>query len=579
MSTSYSEESESLNIIHDIKETLKRTRQVILITLLILIINGTFKAINGLYLSVVLQCILFIVFCFLLLLNKRGMVKATNAGIVISISISLVLFCFAEGTTALAHMYFIPLAFGIPIIAPSNKLNNKETISYLLLTFISFCLCILFVKETSNWQYISDKTLDQLTAINSLCTIFLSCTFAYLNIYFERRYLTALIKEKWRAEKAIETRAKFLSNMGHELRTPLNGIIGATSILKKESILSSNNEYLNIIKYCSNHMLELVNELLDFHKIEAGKFELNLTEFNLKNSLEQFILSFANRFEEKKIALKVDIDPNLDFYISADDTRLIQILNNVISNAWKFTEQGSVKFRANLVEQKQDSVRVFFSIEDSGIGIEKENLEKIFESFWQVHSQTTRIYSGTGLGLAICQRLLKMMESNLEVESEPGKGTIFYFALEFKTVENKQQKMSAQNSTAKLPGRRILIAEDNKINMMIAKKLFQDWEIDFTECYNGSEALEALKCDQRYDVILLDLEMPVMDGYAAMKKITVLYPNIPVLAFTAALIDNNMFENLLNIGFSDCILKPFQPTELFNKIREQMQNSEYSENE
>jgi CheY-like chemotaxis protein len=279
-------------------------------------------------------------------------------------------------------------------------------------------------------------------------------------------------------------------------------------------------------------------------------------------------MPFYNRFEEKKIDLKLEIADDLDVNVMIDDIRMIQILNNLLSNGLKFTEKGYVKVKVLCTGREEQMVKVVFAVEDTGIGIDKKDFPKIFESFGQVYTSTTRQYEGTGLGLSISQRLLSLMGSKLELESEPGKGSKFSFTVTLKQTTTARQQTIAKPQNADLSGMRILIAEDNLINMLIAKKIMADWNVSLTTAENGLKALESLRSDANYNIILLDLEMPEMDGYTAVREINKLYPGIPVLAFTAALIDQEMYSDLKNTGFVDAVLKPCQPMELFSKIRQ-----------
>jgi CheY-like chemotaxis protein/two-component sensor histidine kinase len=315
-------------------------------------------------------------------------------------------------------------------------------------------------------------------------------------------------------------------------------------------------------------MLGLVNDILDYNKIEAGKLQLHPIETNIKDLLEKSILPFYNRFEEKQVDLLLNIDDKLNKNVLADDLRLVQVINNILSNALKFTETGYVKITASLVDAESDNISVLFSVEDTGIGINEKDQEKIFDSFWQVYDESTRKYGGTGLGLTICERLLQFMGTCLELESKEGKGSRFYFTVNFPlSVTRNVDVLVKEEKQVQLLGSRILLAEDNVINMLIAKKLIVDWQAELTTAEDGEIALQRLSEDCNYDLILLDLEMPNMDGYTAVQVIKNLYPHIPVLAFTAVLMDEEMVQKLLNIGFDDCILKPFQPMELLTKLR------------
>ena len=367
----------------------------------------------------------------------------------------------------------------------------------------------------------------------------------------------------------MQARSQFLSQMGHELRTPMNGILGATNLLAKQKMMPGQAEYLSILKYCSNHMLELINNILDYSKIEAGKLDLHASEAKLKSLLQNAALPFYNRFEEKRVELIVDIDEALDETVVVDEIRMIQVLNNLLSNALKFTESGYVKLKVSCVRKEKHVLKIHFLVEDTGIGIAKTDFHKVFASFEQVYSASTRKYEGTGLGLSISQRLLNLMDSKLELESEPGKGSRFFFTVELVRSHNDAQDSDKTPvHETDLSGMRIMIAEDNLINMLVAKKMLQGWNVSFSTAENGVEVLESLKADADYNLILMDLEMPVMDGYTAVKEIRKLYPSIPVLAYTAALIDQEMYTGLKDSGFIDAVLKPCQPSELFSKIRQ-----------
>jgi CheY-like chemotaxis protein/nitrogen-specific signal transduction histidine kinase len=511
----------------------------------------------------------FIVALLLLLhTNKKGYVLFTKITAIAFLNTHFILITLAEGTKTGGYLYYCPLLFAIPFIVDNTKSYKREVALYFVITLVSFIVTMAVCSETSSWQYISPSIQKQMYFCNLFSVVSLCACFAYLSIYLERQYVRAILAQVKKTEEAMEARSRFLSSMGHELRTPLNGIIGATNLLKKGESLPSQQQYLDIQKYCSDHMLGLVNDILDYNKIEAGKLQLHPIHVNLKQLLKKSILPFTNKFEEKKVDLLLNIDDKLDRVVLADDLRLVQVLNNILSNALKFTDVGYVKLSASLVDTDGDNLSVLFSVEDTGIGISEEDQEKIFDSFWQVYDESTRKYGGTGLGLTICERLLQLMGTCLELESKEGKGSRFYFtaSLPVSIIKCVDVPVDTIND-APLQGVRILLAEDNVINMMIAKKMIEDWQGEITTAEDGEVALKHLCNDSNYDVILLDLEMPNIDGYTAVKEIKNLYPEIPVIAFTAVLMDDEMIKKLVAIGFDDCILKPFKPLELLRKIR------------
>ena len=376
----------------------------------------------------------------------------------------------------------------------------------------------------------------------------------------------ALMKAKQKAEEAAKIKSRFLSNMSHELRTPLNGIIGASNLLLHESYLEEQKPQLDILKFSSEHMMLLINDILDYNKIEAGKLQLEEAPVNIKHLAHQIAAQFAPQITSKGLYFYTEIDEELDTEVFTDQTRLNQVLSNLLSNAIKFTKEGSVCLIVKRLFASSTNVTVQFMVVDTGIGIPKEKQKEIFASFTQADVDTTRKYGGTGLGLSISKELVSMFKSDLLLESTPGKGSVFQFTAEWKI--NTERKMYINEEKAKdltpLNGTRILLAEDNPVNMAIARRFLVKWGVELTEAVNGKLAVQAFAA-QSFDLVLLDLEMPEMDGATALKEIRKMDQEIPILAFTAAAYDN-MMTDLLEKGFRDFIPKPFRPEDLHNKI-------------
>lgn len=375
-----------------------------------------------------------------------------------------------------------------------------------------------------------------------------------------------LMKAKEKAEAAARTKSRFLSNMSHELRTPLNGIIGASNLLLQEEHMPTQKQHLDILKFSSEHMMMLINDILDYNKMEAGKVELADVPVNIKEFMQKLAGQFSPQIKLKGLEFKIDIDDRLDLEFYTDETRLNQVLSNLLANALKFTHQGAITMAVRRLFSSSAKSTLQFIVMDTGIGIPKNKHKEIFDSFTQADVNTTRKYGGTGLGLAITKRIVNMFNSDLLLESEEGKGSAFHFTVELKICENRKRYINDENikHLDSLEGIRLLIAEDNPVNLSIAKRFLTKWGIKVSEATNGREALAQFKKGS-FDLLLIDLEMPEMDGATALKEIRKINATIPAVAFTAAVYDN-MQDDLLQKGFTDFIHKPFRPEELHSKI-------------
>lgn len=375
-----------------------------------------------------------------------------------------------------------------------------------------------------------------------------------------------LMKAKEKAESVARMKTRFLSNMSHELRTPLNGIIGASNLLLQEQFLDTQREHLTILKYSSEHMIRLVNDILDYTKIEAGKMELVSLPVNMKSLVERIAAQFSSQVGAKGLEFKNYIDPGLDMELVTDETRINQVLSNLLSNAIKFTDKGTITLAANRIMASSTTATIQFMVQDTGIGIPENKRKEIFESFTQADIETTRKYGGSGLGLTITKDLLKLFKTDLVVQSEEGKGSKFLFMVELPISEKRKvyiNENKARNLEL-LEGVKVLVAEDNPVNLAIVKRFLVKWGIETEDAVNGKEAVEKFG-KGKYDLLLIDLEMPEMDGATALKEIRKFDQQVPIMAFTAAVYDD-IQADLKQKGFTDFIHKPFRPEELHNKI-------------
>lgn len=374
-----------------------------------------------------------------------------------------------------------------------------------------------------------------------------------------------------KAREASRIKDEFLATMSHELRTPLNAVIGTSHLLLQEDPKKEQLENLNTLHFSAENLLFLVNDILDYSKIEAGKIEFEEMDFSLKKLVSSLCTAMEYNAKEKGIQLKVGSLDGVPDSIIGDPTRVSQILNNLLTNAIKFTDVGQVEFNIRCLSDSNNNCKLEFEVIDTGIGIPKEKFKFIFEKFTQSNTNITRKYGGTGLGLPICSKLLKLLNSELCLESEVGFGSKFSFSVEFKKSSRKQIIKNGEFNIEdfnSLEGLRVLVAEDNIINQRLISKFLVKWNVESTIADNGKVAIECLK-NKQFDLILMDLQMPEMDGLEATKHIrncdNELIKNIPIIALTAsALLD--IQAEVIDVGMNECVTKPFNPKELYRKI-------------
>ena len=460
--------------------------------------------------------------------------------------------------------FFFPLIIVYVMIYDMKKELNGFL---LVFTFTMACLvsCFVLPKYLFYSVQMSPDLLRDVIVLNYILAFALSVVIMSIIININAQTHDKLIKAREESEMANKAKSDFLSNMSHELRTTLNGIIGGVNLLMHEPATLSQTKYYEILQHSSDLMLNLINHILDFSKINEGKIHLDRNVFNLKQMLARLCRVYEAQNTGGDVGFFYNINERLDKDFASDDLRLNQILVNLLANARKFTKKGSIVFSASVVEETDQQMSILFSVKDSGVGIRQEKLKKIFESFEQADNSTTRDFGGTGLGLSICKELVRLFDSQLFVKSVYGEGSEFYFTLRLALHEaSASVTETAADPVKDLTGLRVLVAEDNNINMLVLRNFLKKWHVEFDEVGNGAEALAKFS-SQEYDIILLDIEMPVLDGYTAIKEIRKMDPEVPVVAFTAAFYDD-MQNDLLARGFSDHLHKPFKPNDLYSKL-------------
>ena len=369
-----------------------------------------------------------------------------------------------------------------------------------------------------------------------------------------------------KAEEAVKAKQQFLSNMSHEIRTPMNAIIGFTKVVLKTELGAKQKEYLTAIKMSGDALIVLINDILDLAKVDAGKMTFEQIPFKMETSIFAMLHLFETKIQEKNLKLKIDYDHNIPRVLLGDPVRLHQVILNLVSNAVKFSNKGCITVSVKLNEEDKEKVSVQFAVADTGIGIEKAKLEKIFENFQQASSGTSRLYGGTGLGLAIVKQLVEPQGGKIQVVSEVNKGSTFSFTLDFlKTKDNVCAETEIMELDTDIANIKVLVVEDIPLNQLLMKTILDEFGFERDIAGNGKIAVEKLK-QKDYDIILMDLQMPEMNGFEATEYIrNEMKSDIPIIALTADVTTVDLAK-CKEVGMNDYIAKPVDERLLYTKI-------------
>lgn len=498
-----------------------------------------------------------LVVCFMVM-YKMGYEFAAKLSSTIFFNAFFFTFTYIYGLRSMAFIFYFP--FLVSYLYMYKDSATKTEAKIFTYTCFVFIIATFIICSMDGFSILTKRQETIMYKRNFFVAFGLSAY--YFNAIFS--YLMVQMKL---AQEASASKARFLSVMSHELRTPLNGIISAINLIDTSAAEEEKQKYSDVLKTSSEHLLNLVNNVLDYSKASSGKMELNPVNCSIAKLLLDIEAIFDARFQEKGLALEVRVDEDLKKNVLLDDIRLEQVLSNLLSNALKFTETGKVVVAAKCVAIKNSIIEVQISVSDTGKGLSKEQQKQIFESFNNVYNKSRKLESA-GLGLSICKMIVEMMGGCLFLESHVGKGSRFYFNiyLPLAAVDDNIPKVVAVNNQL-LQGAKILIAEDNPINMMVAREFLKRWDVIISEATDGVKAQQLLIQNPDIDLLLLDLQMPEMDGYELMEWIQEQQLVFPVIAFTAQIMSTEEKKELLEQGFTDLIPKPFAPNELQQKLQ------------
>ena len=534
--------------------------------------NGFFDFVNRLYLVYLLTWIsLLTSYSFIISLSKKAAKKGTSFIKIIYVPMAIFLLFYplaytVEGNEFFTHglsanaMYGLSTIYVIVmIICLLSNIKNLKQKKYVPIIFYIFIGTFITLIQLFN------PSILIITAMEAFVTILMYFTIENPDL----KMIEELNIARDQADKANNAKSEFLSNMSHEIRTPLNAIVGFSQALEEENLPDEAKDEVKDIIMASQSLLEIVNGILDISKIEANKLEIVNAEYDFNKVLEELVALTRARMGDKPLQFKTSFDPTIPTVLYGDHTRIKQIILNLLTNAVKYTKEGYINFKVDSVI-KEDVCRLIISVEDSGIGIKEENINKLFSKFERFDLEKNITIEGTGLGLAITKKLVDLMNGKIVVQSTYGEGSRFTVAIDQKIVKTPTITIKDQNEQKEVKafdvsGKRILVVDDNKLNLKVAARLLKEYNVEIETIDSGFECIEKIKAGQTYDLILMDDMMPKMTGTETIVKLKQIEGyNIPTIALTANAI-SGMKEKYMKAGFDGYLSKPIDKLEL-NRI-------------